>query len=628
MTSDKDSQFTYIISRAMSRRDFMGKSALLGLSTLAMGSTALSSLAHAGKAVAADFIGFTPIKAETDNAVHLPAGYSYDVLIAWGDPLFADGAEFDYETRGTAQSQAVSFGDNTDGMEAFETSNGRMIMAVNNEYTNIKWLIPSGKLETADDIRKTQAAHGISIFEIVKTRTGWKVDRKSRYNRRITPNTEMEITGIARGSDWLKTSADPKGIQSLGTWNNCGSGRTPWGTYLTCEENFDKYFAASDSDTEITPEYKRYGVGVKDAGYRWYKIDSRFDIAKEPNEPNRVGYVVEIDVEEPNSRPRKLTSLGRFKHENAELVVNKDGRIVVYMGDDQRGEYLYKYVSDGVYKPSRGKRNNRLLEEGTLYVAKFGEANGKLAGRGKWIPLIYGKNGLTQKNGFHSQADIQVFPRMAADIVGATTMDRPEWVAASPHNSAVYCCLTNNKQRGVKDNAGGFEQVVNGPNPRAKNNYGQIIRWMPDGDDHTGLKFSWNLFVVAGNPLVQQGLYAGTDNITPENMFNSPDGLKFDTDGRLWIQTDGKYSNKGDYEGMGNNQMLCAHPHTGEIKRFMVGPTACEVTGLSIIDNNRTMFVGIQHPEMGKDKTAFPFGNVPRSAIIMITKDDGGVIGT
>lgn len=626
---EPQSDFAKIIENGLSRRDFIKQGSVVGLASFAAASTFSDALAIT-QDVNVDIAGFRPISTNSLDTITVPEGYSYDILISWGDPIMPGGSAFDNATRGTAQSQALAFGDNNDGMEFYHLAENRAVLAVNNEYTNLEWIIPGGEVTTTDDINKSKLAHGVSIIEIERDGSrGWQLVRDSRYNRRITPNTEMEITGIARGSDLLKTSYDPAATTAMGTWSNCGASRTPWGTYLTCEENFNGYFASTNGSVNITDEYKRYGVSEKDWGYGWYKEDKRFDIDIEPNEPNRVGYVVEIDPTEPSSTPRKLTSLGRFKHENAECVVNADGRLVIYMGDDERGEYLYKFVSSGRYDPDRGKANSELFDQGMLYVAKFHESDGRLSGRGEWVELSHGRNGLTRANGFEDQAHIQVFARDAASFVDATTMDRPEWVAVHPHNSSVYCALTNNKNRGVKKNRGGVEQVVNGPNPRAKNNYGQILRWIPDNDDHAGIDFSWNLFVVAGNPLVKEGLYRGTANINRDNIFNSPDGIKFDSHGRLWIQTDGKYSNKGDYEGMGNNQMLCADPLTGEIKRFLVGPVACEVSGITFSESGTEMFIGIQHPGEEGETSTFPNGeSVPRSSVVVIYKDDGGVIGT
>jgi len=489
---------------------------------------------------------------------------------------------------------------------------------VNQEYTNRKITNAhreSKRAETDDDVGKGMLAHGVSVVELTQKNGHWRVVQDSPYNRRITPQTEMKIEGPAAGSDLLKTKADLSGMQTFGTWNNCANGETPWGTYLACEENFNGYFRSSDPEIAISPEKKRYGIGVKDWGYGWAQIDDRFDIAKEPNEANRAGYVVEIDPSDPSSTPVKRTALGRFKHENAEVVINGDGRIVVYMGDDERGEFVYRFVSDGTY--AVGGDTSELLNKGTLYAAKYSED-----GTGHWLAL-------TPATTEMSAAEIAVHSRIAGSKVGATTMDRPEWITTHPGKAEVYVALTNNKNRGIKPNSGGDETPVGGPNPREGNKYGQIVRWTPDGGDHTARGFTWNIFVLAGNPDVHSDANAGSSNVNAGNMFNSPDGIAFDDHGILWIQTDGNYANTGDFEGHGNNQMLAADPETGEIRRFLVGPVACEVSGLSFSPDRRTMFVGIQHPGAHGLNSTWPGGitDVPRSGVVAITRDDGAVIG-
>jgi uncharacterized protein len=428
----------------------------------------------------------------------------------------------------------------------------------------------------------------------------------SPFNRRITHLTPMTISGPAAGHALLQTADDPAGTTVLGTMNNCGAGKTPWGTYLTCEENFNGYFGSSDAALAVTPEMERYGVGVE-GRYAYEKFDARFDLAKTPNEPNRFGYIVEIDPSKADSMPVKHTALGRFKHENAALVVARDGRVVVYLGDDERGEYLYKWVSAAAYVV--GGDTSKLLKDGQLHVAKFNDDM-----TGAWLPLTPDATGM-------DAAMIAIHTRMAASKVGATTMDRPEWVAVNPVAIEAYVALTNNSNRGVKPNAGGDLTPVGGPNPRAENEYGQIVRWYPDGEDHVSDTFRWDIFVMAGNPDVHADAYAGSPNVNAGNMFNSPDGMMFDANGLLWIQTDGEDSNEGDFAGQGNNQMLVGDPVTGEIARFLTGPKGCEVTGLTVSADRRTIFVGIQHPGAG-----FPDAGLPRSTIIAVRRDDGAVM--
>ena len=607
------SDFEKVVERAMSRRALLGRGLGLWAAAFVMGTTALAPFS----ARAAGRFGFKPVAANTLDTITVPEGYSWHIVAKWGDPLWSDAPDFDAATTGTGASQERQFGDNNDGMALF-VHGGRTVLAVNNEYTNrsILYHARETKLpENPDDVRKGKAAHGISIVEIAQTEGRWGIVKDSPFNRRITADTPMRITGPAAGHDWLKTAADPSGTVSLGTWNNCGNGRTPWGTYLACEENFNGYFSSSDPDYKPSDALSRYGVGLKDWGYAWATADERFDISKHPNESNRCGYIVEINPLDPTSKPKKRTALGRFKHENAEVVIANNGKVVVYMGDDERGEFLYKFVSKNTY--SVGGDNADLLEDGALYVAKFADDM-----RGEWVELT------PTSTGMKSDAEIRIHARLAASAVGATTMDRPEWVAANPNKIEAYCCLTNNKHRGKKPNRGGDATPVGGPNPRAANNYGQIVRWAPDNGDHTATGFAWDLFVTAGNPNVHADAYAGSKNVTAENSFNSPDGLAFDSTGMLWIQTDGNYSNKGDFAGQGNNQMLVGDPESGEIHRFMVGPNECEITGITWSPDRKTVFIGIQHPgERGNSHFPGGGGSLPRSVVVAVQRDDGGLVG-
>ena len=615
---EKETDFSKMVDARLSRRNFLFASA-------AVGAGAFLALNPVAKAVAATMdstlLNFTAIPTSTSDSIVVPKGYSVSNLMSWGDPIFNNAPAFNANGQQDSAAQAVQFGDNTDGMSIFPLSKDRAILAVNNEYTNYEYLFAhQGKAMTAEDVKKAQAAVGITIVEITKQNGQWTMDKNGKANRRITANTEMLVTGPAAGHDLLKTKADPTGKKVLGTFNNCANGETPWGTYLTCEENFNGFFGA-EADVPLTADDKRYGIKAEQSKYQWHNFDPRFDLAQNPNEPNRHGWVVEIDPNDPTSTPLKRTALGRFKHENAALVVNDDGHVVVYLGDDERGEHLYKFVTKNKYQEGNHSENRNLLEEGTLYVAKFAMQADKLEGDGQWLELTYGMNGLTKENGFNSQAEVMIFARRAATQVGATTMDRPEWVAVHPDKKHVFCTLTNNKNRGVKEG-----QDVEGPNPRAENHYGQIVRWAPTNHNHTSATFKWDLYLIAGNPTVHKdNLYAGSHNINKDNMFNSPDGIGFDKAGRLWIQTDGNYSNEGDFAGQGNNQMLCGDPKTGEVRRFLTGPVGCEITGLTFSEDQKTMFVGVQHPS-----GHFPNGNTskPRSTIVMISKEDGGVIGS
>lgn len=611
------------------RKLLLGSAGTVGLAGfLGGGVWSIPRLAFADTpAEGSKLLGFKGIVASSEDSIAITPGYRADVLISWGEPLVSGAANFDPAGNNTAADQEKQFGDNNDGMSFFPIDDHHAVMAINNEYVNEQYLFSHGgtKAVCLEDVRKSQAAHGVSIVAVKRIGDSprWVVERPSRYNRRITANTEIHFSGPAAGHDLLKTDADPTGMTVLGTFGNCANGKTPWGTYLTCEENFDTYFGTHQADYKTTPEQKRYSLKVKDPERNWSDFDDRFDVAKNPNEFNRYGWVVEIDPMDPNSTPIKRTALGRFKHENAAVTVAKNGHLVVYMGDDERGEFIYKYVSTDKVDSANPANNRTLLDNGTLYVAQFDRdaAGTPLKGTGRWIALTFGDNGLTAENGFHSQAEVVIFARKAASHVGATRMDRPEWIAVNPHDGRAYCTLTNNSRRGDEG------MPVNAANPRPHNIYGQIIRW-DEKDDATAQVFDWDMYALCGNPIAHpEGINRGSPNITADNTFNSPDGLGFDQDGRLWILTDGNYSNKDDFAGQGNNQMLVGDPHSGEIRRFMVGPKSCELTGIAFTPDYKTLFVNIQHPGEKKD-SHFPNNSPrPRSSVIMITREDGGVIG-
>lgn len=615
----------------LSRRRFIGAGALCGAAMFLGGNlltrTAMASAVSAGNGA---LLGFTSIATATSDTISLPPGYQASVLISWGQPLQAGGPAFDPSGNGSAEAQEVQFGDNNDGMSLFPFPNdaNRALMAINNEYTNYRYLYAhGGSPQSAEEVRKALACEGLSVIEIQRKSGHWHFVQGSQYNRRVHGNTSIRVSGPAAGDALLKTAADSTGQLVHGTFQNCANGKTPWGTYLTCEENFTDCFGSTDAALAFTPAQKRYGVVAASKEINWHPHDPRFDMARNPNELNRHGWVVEVDPFDPTAMPVKRTALGRFKHENAALAETGDGRAVVYMGDDERGEFIYKFISRDRIDHHNPKANRDLLDHGTLYVARFDNGDGnpdRPKGHGQWVELTHGKNGLDASKGFASQAEVLIHARLAATAMQATRMDRPEWVVVSPKDGQVYCTLTNNIKRGDDG------QPVGGPNPREKNVYGQILRWRESGDEHGAMSFEWDLFLVAGNPSVHPGqAKGGSSNINPQNMFNSPDGLAFDDAGRLWVQTDGDTSNAGDFAGMGNNQMLCADPASGEIRRFMVGPVGCEVTGVSFAPDQRTLFIGIQHPGE-KGGSTFPEhlpNGKPRSSVIAISREDGGVIG-
>jgi uncharacterized protein len=624
-------------------------------------------------------LGFEAVPTSSGDTVVVPTGYVATAFLPWGTPLLAGAPAFAADASNTAADQELQVGDNHDGMAFFGFNAGgngfgdrsdEGLLVFNHEYINpeyfyqpdtdpAEWLLPF----TLEKAKKGQAGHGASVAHVRRNAAGeWSLVAGSPYNRRIHGNTPMDIQGPARGHALVQTTDDPAGTTVLGMLNNCGNGRTPWGTFLTCEENFNGYFGATDAGFSRNTLEARYGLSAGGFGYLWHTVDPRFDMSVNRNEPNRFGYIVEIDPFAPTSQPVKRTALGRFKHENAELVVAPNGKVVVYMGCDEVNEYIYKFVSNGTFDASNptSAANRDLLADGTLYVARFdaGTTAGDRMGTGVWIPLVFGQNGLDAGNGWTSQADIAIRTRQAADRVGATMMDRPEWVSANPTKPGeVMITCTNNSRRGTTTAssnaadgttaAGAARPPVDEANPRAVNSWGHIVRWNETGGDATALTFDWDIFLLAGQPSNAGLPNAPSSNINADNLFNSPDGLAFDSFGRLWIQTDGNFSNSGNFTGNGNNQMLAADPTTKEVRRFLVGPSGCEVTGITWTPDRRTMFVNIQHPgemsshprrpagygdnDIARDPTAFstwPTAGIrPRSAVVVVRRTDGGVIG-
>ena len=668
------------IVRDPSRRNMLKSGAALGLLGIFGSAMTACGGGGGGAAPAPGTIGFKGIPISTGDTVIVPEGYTADVMYRWGDPILPNAPAFKGDASEGWEQQEQQGGDNHDGINFFPfpgtDGNSRGLLAINHEYVNPEYLHTVANYLRYDLLavtKKEQAAVGVSVIEVQRNAAGkWEYVKNSSYNRRITAYTPMSITGPAAGHALMKTAADSAGTEVLGTLGNCGAGQTPWGTYITAEENFQSYFA---SETAVTANdlQKRYNV-LSTSGGTWHKTDPRFDINANPNEPNRHGWIVEIDPYAPASKPKKRTALGRFKHENAECVLSKMNKAVVYSGDDQVSEYLYKFVSTGTYNPADKTSGANLLDAGILYVAKFsaGTVTGDNQGTGEWLALVHGQNGLTAANGFADQAEVMIKARQAADRVGATMMDRPEWVAANrtkPGEAFLAC--TSNTRRGTttasvnnvngSTTGGDARPPVDEVNPRAANSWGHVIRINEAGEDFAATTFMWDIFVIAGNPELT-GDKKGSSFIDASNTFNSPDGIQVDPEGRLWIQSDGSYANTGNFVNQGNNQMLVADIATKKITRFLVGPTACEVTGVCWTPDARTMFINIQHPgEVGgsgglnpntpapvvalvgtaareawvnANPTAVskwpdgPTGGRPRAATVVIRKNDGGVIGT
>jgi len=625
-------------------------------STTVLGSGLLSSSARAnGK-----MLGFKPVPVGIADTIVVPEGYKAQVLVPWGEPI--TGSYPAFSTSNTGAEQGMQMGMHHDGMHFFpiegrspsQGSSTDGLLVMNHEYVEPRFLhaaaaqleldsdgtpVENGKRDP-DQVLKELNGHGVSVVRISRQSNGsWAMVRDPR-NRRVTGLTPMELAGPVRGSDLVKTKYSPNGTRVRGTLNNCAHGVTPWNTYMTAEENWSGYFTNTnkrDQKPDLPREHARYGVPTGKSRYGWELASNgadefiRFDASTKGasaaddyrNEPNGFGWMVEFNPFDANSTPVKRTALGRFAHEGVVFAPARAGQpVVCYSGDDARFEYIYKFVSAKPYDPATA--NGSLLDEGTLYVAKFNND-----GTGAWIALAHGQNGLTAANGFNNQAEVLVNTRLAADFVGATKMDRPEWGAVDPRSGEVYFTLTNNTAR--------TEAQVDAANPRAKSEFGHIIRWTEGGNNHASTTFAWSIFLLGGD------MASGRDKtgkpLTADNILASPDGLWFDPQGRMWIQSDIGESaqNKGVNAPFGNNQMLAADPTTGEIRRFLTGPIGQEITGVITTPDGKTMFINVQHPGATTSAKDFVAGKLastwpdkkgyPRSATVVITREDGGVIG-
>jgi len=576
-------------------------------------------------------IGFKSVPAVATDTLVVPEGYVASAIAAWGEPIGVPGnmPAFKPDASNSAADQAVQMGMHHDGIHFYTldgNGNTRGLLAMNHEYTDDGLLHADGmKAWSAEKVRKSQNAHGLAVIEVEMKAGAWQMVRPSKYARRFTMQTPFAVGGPCAGHALFKTAADPEGRTVLGTLNNCASGKTPWGTYLSGEENWMGYFGGGD---KLSDHQRRWGMR-KSSSYRWEEHDDRFDAVKHPNESNRFGWVVEMDPLDPTSTPVKRTALGRAAHEGAWVGVTKDGRAVVYSGEDARFEYIYKFISRDKIAPGGAKPNRTLLDHGTLTVARF---NGD--GSGNWMALLHGQGALTAANGFADQGEVLIKARQASDLLGATKMDRPEWLAIDPHSGWVYATLTNNSSRGAKGMPG-----VDAANPRANNVFGQIIRWHDDRD-FDGTTFQWNHLVLCGDPANERAEAKG--NIQGD-IYACPDGIAFDARGVLWIQTDmgPAAMHQGELKNVGNNQMLACDVATGQTRRFLTGPTNCEITGVTWTPDGTTMFLNVQHPGETPSERSDPAepnkysnwpdyrpGGRPRSATVVVRKKDGGVIGT
>lgn len=572
-----------------------------------------------------------------DSTHHVAEGYRADILIRWGDPVTDDAPEFD-PMKQTPYAQARQFGYNNDYVGFFPLPRGshnpdRGLLAVNHEYTTRKLMFPAHEKGNKHQGKKSDyerqlceiemAAHGLSVIEIEKDRKGrWNRVRFSPYNRRISPlDTVLDISGPAAGHERLTTHYDPKGRHVLGTLNNCAGGITPWGTLLTAEENFNGYFCGRRKNHPEKDKLKRYGIPGK--WFDWGKHQTRFDIEKEPNEVNRFGWIVELDPYDPHARPVKRTALGRFKHEGAAVIVNDDGRVVVYSADDQKGEYLYKFVSHGRFDPHSRRANFTLLDEGTLYVARF-EEEGTL----NWLPLRHGYGPLTRKQGFNSQADVVIDARLAADLLGATPLSRPEDVTVNPRDNSVYLMLL-----GDPDASPAKE--------------GQILQLTPPSGNHVAEHYSWSVMLKTAQSSSGHGDAAAPTTHQPEeNWFIAPDNCAVDNLGRLWVTTD-----QGDNWGKtgSTDGIWAVETHgkkRGAARMFFRVPVGAEMASPAFTPDNKTLFISVQHPGCDGARDYPPFAREstfedpvtrwpdfkakmpPRPSLVVITKKDGGLVGS
>jgi len=632
-----------IIAARFSRRELLKGSLAVSAIAATVGPTALVLADVARAAGAPSAFSFAEVEAGIDDRHHVAAGYDADVLLRWGDPIFADAPEFDPASQ-SAEAQAKQFGYNNDyvGFIPIDGSAEHGLLVVNHEYTNPHLMFPGivsvveadgkKKIEQAPLTREQVdieiAAHGGSIVEIRKEGGKWQVVRDGKLNRRITADTPMQITGPAAGSDRLKTSADPTGTRVIGTVNDCAGGVTPWGTWIMAEENIHGYFGGTlSAGHREAQNYER--LGIPEGSYEWAAHYDRYDVGKEPNEPNRFGWIVEVDVGDPGSMPKKRTALGRFKHEGAESIVAADGRVVFYLGDDERFDYVYKFVTAGVFNPGDRAANMDLLDAGTLHVARFAE-DGTL----EWLPIVFGEGPLTAANGFDSQADVLIETRRAADLLGATRMDRPEDVQPNAKNGKVYVMLTNNTKRAADQ--------VDAANPRAKNAFGHIIEIEEAGGDFAATEGRWEVLLKCGDPSVADVGATFSTATTANGWFGMPDNCAVDSAGRLWVSTDGNSP-----KATGRTDGLWAVDTEGEAratsKLFFRVPVGAELCGPLFSPDDTTAFVAVQHPgDGGEDWEGF--GRVSyyedlstrwpdfrpdmpvRPSVVAITRQDGGRI--
>jgi secreted PhoX family phosphatase len=635
--------FGEVLQRALNRRDLFKTMGLLGTGVLVLSSYSESK----GSSVispSSSSLSFKTIYPNTEDRITVPDGFEWDIIVKWGDAL-DNGENLNWNrvyegcTQADVDRQKYCFGYNNDFVGYFKAPDGAEILAVNNEYFNpelafkdfldLNTLKPKTGRPTKEESMLMLEAHGVSIVEIKKDKDGkYTYVKGSKYNRRITGSTPIQISGPAKGHRLLKTSKDPNGELVYGTLNNCSAGKTPWGTLLSCEENFHSYFGGdlnNISDSNIKNLHKRYGIPSSySAWYGFHLYDDRFNIEKEPNEPFRFGWVVEIDPLNPNRPPVKRTALGRIKHEAATCVVGKSGKVVVYMGDDERFQYIYKFVTKGKYDPNNREANFGLLDEGTLYTAKFNDDF-----TGEWIMLASVEAGKITVNSnlpdIYKNDPVLVFidTRGAASALGATQMDRPEDFEWNPITKSAWAVMTYNDKR----------PSPNAPNPRYPNNFGHIIEIKEEGEDPESTKFKWDIPILCGisgssdtnNQLVLYKKPASND--TPS--ISAPDNIAIDKLGNVWIATDG---NPGKSRLQKNDGVYVLNPFNKELKMFLSGVVGCEICGPEFTNDYKYFFCAIQHPgedpaDTGKMVGQWPYLNdgvkIPRPSVLFVRRKDG-----
>ena len=632
-----------IISRRTALGRMLGIGALgtIGVSPLAGLASPLSNAGTGADSAPGAPFRFAEISHGVDDTHHVSPGHRAEILIRWGDGVTPGAPGFSPDRQSLA-AQLQQFGYNNDFVGYIPLPYGsdnsdHGLLCVNHEYTNARMMFPASHGQGRPDPRAItkieMACNGGSVIEVRRDAGSWHQVKDSPFARRINAyDTLMRIAGPAAGHIRMRTSADHDGTRVIGTLNNCAGGITPWGTYLMAEENFNKYFLGQlEKGHPEHGNFRRYGV--PGGSFAWGRHQARFDIRREPREANRFGWIVEVDPFDPASTPVKRTALGRFKHEGAECIVNHDGRLVIYSGDDQAFEFLYRFVSRDRVQADDRETNRDLLDHGTLYAARFRED-----GTMHWLPLVYGQAGLDRNNGFHSQADVVIEARRAASILGATPMDRPEDVEPNPVNGNVYVMLTRNPARS--------RNRLDAVNPRAGNRWGQIIEISPDGKDHAAETARWDLLLQAGDPDQPRVAAEWNPRTSRNGWFSCPDNCAIDPDGRLWVSTD----QGGDWKtASGTADGLWAvqtgRPGRGTGRMFFRVPVGAELCGPRFTPDGRTLFLSVQHPGVSgtRDFPGFERRSTfddpatrwpdfdpqmpPRPSVVVITRDDGGKIG-